>query len=113
MLEGRKGQREEMLATVYRPSPPMLWRVTDAVERFRRMLERTPEGGLLEDSLPELPPGSPDAALRRRSALASTLVAGLELARNGALDLAQEKPFGPVLILLLNENAPASATVLQ
>ena len=108
MLEGREGQGSDALSTVYRPSPSQLWRVTDAVERLRRMLERDPEGGPLEHFLPELPPGSPDAALRRRAALASTLVAGLELARDGALDLVQNEPFGPVLVSLLNRSASPS-----
>lgn len=34
----------------------------------------------------------------RRSALASTVVATLELARRGALDLRQDAPFGPILV---------------
>jgi len=39
--------------------------------------------------------GDPDF---RRSALASTVVATLELARRGALDLRQDVPFGPLLV---------------
>lgn len=34
----------------------------------------------------------------RRSALASTVVATLELARRGTLDLRQDAPFGPILV---------------
>jgi segregation and condensation protein A len=34
----------------------------------------------------------------RRSALASTVVATLELARRGSLDLRQDAPFGPILV---------------
>jgi segregation and condensation protein A len=33
-----------------------------------------------------------------RAALASTLVAGLELVRTGALKLRQEQTFGPILV---------------
>ena len=113
LLEDRVGQGEQSPASVYRPTRPELWRVTDAVERLRRMLERNPAGGPLQHFLPELPTGSPDAALRRRAALASTLVAGLELARDGALDLAQDEPFGPVLISSVGGDASASATPLQ
>ena len=98
MLEGKEARGREAPSAVYRPSPPQLWRVTDAVERLRRMLEQEPEGGPLEHFLPDLPPGSPDAALKRCAALASTLVAGLELARDGALELAQEGPFGSIRI---------------
>ena len=42
-------------------------------------------------------PPSPDP-LYRRSALASTVVATLELARRGTLDLRQDAPFGPMLV---------------
>jgi len=34
----------------------------------------------------------------RRAALASTLLAGLELARGGTLRLRQQDPFGPILL---------------
>ena len=36
--------------------------------------------------------------MERRGALASTLIAGLELARGGALRLRQEAAFGPILV---------------
>ena len=39
--------------------------------------------------------GDPDF---RRSALASTVVATLEMARRGAIDLRQDAPFGPILV---------------
>ena len=40
----------------------------------------------------------PDPALLDRSVAASTLVAGLELAREGALTLEQEEGFGPITV---------------
>ncbi|MFN7175725.1 MAG: segregation and condensation protein A [Thermaurantiacus sp.] len=43
-----------------------------------------------------LPPA--DEPMLRRSAVASGLVAALELARQGALDLAQEGPFAPLFV---------------
>jgi segregation and condensation protein A len=84
----------------YRPAPLPLWRVPDALARLRRMLPAmAPEGGApLERFLPETPPGLPDAPLQRRAALASTLLAGLELEREGAAALAQDEAFGPVRI---------------
>ena len=36
--------------------------------------------------------------LERRAALASTLLAGLEMARGGVLRLRQEEDFGPILL---------------
>ncbi len=44
-----------------------------------------------------LPPVAEDP-LARRAALAATLVAGLELARRGEIELRQPRPFGPVLV---------------
>ena len=43
------------------------------------------------------------SALQRRAALASTLLAGLELARDGEARLRQPEPFGPIAV------APAAA----
>jgi segregation and condensation protein A len=83
----------------YRPAPLPLWRVPDALARLRRMLPRVPpEGAALERFLPETAAGGPNAALRRRAALASTLLAGLELNRDGVATLAQEEAFGPILL---------------
>jgi segregation and condensation protein A len=42
-------------------------------------------------------PDSDDPAFRR-SALASSFVAALELARRGRLDLRQDKPFAPLQV---------------
>ncbi len=36
--------------------------------------------------------------LQRRAALASTLIAGLEMARGGTVRLRQEEAFGPILV---------------
>ena len=88
----------------WRPAPLPLWRVPDALARLRRMLPAIPEGAPLERFLPETAAGDdPGAALQRRAALASTLLAGLELEREGSAALAQDEPFGRVRI------APAAA----
>jgi segregation and condensation protein A len=44
-----------------------------------------------------LPDGILDP-VERRAALASTLVAGLEMARGGGIELRQEEAFGPILL---------------
>ena len=77
----------------YRPKALTIWTVQDALARLRRLLGSLPDGATLDAFLPEL--GSPT---ERRAALASTLLAGLELARDGAARLAQEVPFGPVTV---------------
>ena len=49
-------------------------------------------------------PGGPASALRRRSAVASALVAGLELVKQGSVQMRQLEPFGPIYI----RSTPAS-----
>jgi segregation and condensation protein A len=84
----------------WRPAPLPLWRVPDALARLRRMLPAMPpEGAALERFLPEMTDDDgPDAALRRRAALASTLLAGLELGREGAASLSQAAVFGAIVV---------------
>nr|WP_282572334.1 segregation/condensation protein A [Roseomonas acroporae] len=101
LLEGRAGQGGGAGAATatYRPSPPELWRVPDALGRIAALLQEAPAAGLpLEACLPPLEPDAPDRPLRRRAALASTLVAGLELAREGTATIEQEEPFGSISI---------------
>lgn len=81
---------------VYRPQLPLLWRAPDALDRIRTLLPGLPEGATLEQFLP--PPARADAALWRRSALASTLLAGLELSRDGAVTLEQDAAFQTIWV---------------
>jgi segregation and condensation protein A len=78
----------------YRPRPPTIWTVKDALERLGAMLGSLPDWASLERFLPEIAQDSTE----RRAALASTLMAGLEMARDGMLRLRQDHPFGPVLL---------------
>ncbi|WP_424139848.1 segregation/condensation protein A, partial [Roseomonas chloroacetimidivorans] len=97
MLEGREGQITEPAPT-YQPKPSDLWRIPDAIRRITEILPQHPDGLPLERCLPPVPPHAPDRPIRLRAALASTLVAGLELARNGAVALDQAEPFGTVTL---------------
>jgi segregation and condensation protein A len=84
----------------WRPEPLPLWRVPDALARLRRMLPALPEGGTpLERFLPEMGADeAPGAALRRRAALASTLLAALELEREGSAALSQAAAFARIAV---------------
>ncbi|TDH58038.1 segregation/condensation protein A [Dankookia rubra] len=86
-----------MRERVYRPRPPLLWRVPDALDRLRALLPDLPEGATLEQLLPPAPAGE-GAALWRRSALASTLLAGLELTREGSVRLEQDLAFEAIQV---------------
>ena len=82
--------------TVYRPVPLDLCTVAGSRDRILRRLAESPAGATLGQCVPESPPaadGEAQAVLRRRSAWASTLVAGLELARQGDVVIAQAAAF--------------------
>jgi segregation and condensation protein A len=63
----------------------------EAIDRVGRMIGMTVDWTLLESFLPE----TADPQLRR-SALASSFLAALELARSGWLEIAQDEAFGPI-----------------
>ncbi len=75
----------------YQPSRPVLWTVQDALGRLFAMMGRGWVG--LDRFLPGV-----DTPLAHRAAVASTLLAGLEMARDGRLDLRQDQPFGAILL---------------
>ncbi len=78
----------------YHPAAVTLWTVQDALGRLGGMLGRMPDWSSLERFLPD----DLRAPLAHRAALASTLLAGLEMARGGALVLRQDEAFGPILL---------------
>lgn len=90
---------KDSAAGSYRPAPPQLWRVPDALARLRRLLPGLPDGAPLERFLPESAANAAqDAVLLRRAAVASTLMAGLEMERDGSAVLVQEQTFDRIHI---------------
>jgi segregation and condensation protein A len=73
------------------------WRASAGCCPQRREAPRW-SGFALECFLPEMADNGPGTALRRRAALASTLMAGLDLERGGRAVLGQDGTFGPVRI---------------
>ena len=96
MLEGKAGQPAQ--APAYQPAPLELWRVPEAIARVTALLEQQPHGMPFVDCLPPIPAGAAQRQLRQRAALASTLVASLELARDATLDMDQEVAFGTITL---------------
>ena len=78
----------------YQPRPVTLWSVKEALRRLSALLGSLPDWASLEQFLPE----DLGTALERRGALAATLMAGLEMAREGGLRLRQDTHFGPILV---------------
>jgi len=78
---------------VLRLAPRRLMSPEDALELLARRLT-----GHDWCELEAFLPPEPADELARRAALASTLVAGLELARRGEVELHQPRPFGPLFV---------------
>jgi segregation and condensation protein A len=100
-------------ATAYRPRPRDLYPAAETRERILRLLAEMPDGAWLGRLLPRMPAGAettPEIALRRRSAWASTLIASLELARQGEVALAQGEAFQPIQARLVDhQRLPGAA----
>jgi segregation and condensation protein A len=100
LLQAYAAARRRALAQrPYTPKPRRLWTVGDALARLSRLISAMPVGrmpswAVLQGFLPE---GLTDA-VERRAALASTLVAALETARGGTVELRQDREFGPILV---------------
>jgi segregation and condensation protein A len=88
-------RRRAMAQRPYRPKPRKLWSVQEAIARLTQVMGELPSWAVLQRFMPDDP--SLDA-VERRAALASTLIAGLEMARGGALELRQDRAFGPIML---------------
>ena len=86
--------RRGSVGASYTPRPQPLWSVQDALGRLASMLGHVPDWTILESFLPDASSGP----LARKAALASTLLAGLEMARDGSLRLRQDQAFGPIML---------------
>lgn len=80
----------------YQPRRFPLWTVADAMARLARMLGRVPPGGWT--ALDRFVPPGTGNPVQHRAAVAGTLLAGLELARQGAAELHQDAPWAPILV---------------
>ena len=110
VLRSGAGQAEASEASIYRPPLPNLWRVPDALARIRVVLAEHPDGGELNRFLPAIAADVPDRTLQARAAVASTLVAGLELARERVLSLEQAEDFGTVTMVSATVREEGGAT---
>ena len=83
----------------WKPGPLTVWTVKDALARLARLVGSLPDWSSLEAFLP----GELVSPTERRAALASTLIAGLEMARGGLVRLRQAAPFAPILVRAATE----------
>jgi segregation and condensation protein A len=90
-----RGVRRGTKATRYEPRKLSWYTVQDALRRLGSLLGSLPDWSSLERFLPD---GVMSDPMEKRAAMSSTLLAGLELARDGRLHLRQEEAFGPILV---------------
>ena len=86
--------RRRRVDSVLEIEPSALYSVADAIDRLSGLGVGTVDWQTLFEFLPPEAGGG----LRLRSAVASTFVAGLELARMGRIEFRQLNPFGPIYI---------------
>jgi len=87
---------------VYRPAVAAVLAIEEARERIERLLGKLPSWS----TLAQLLPGEWTTGGKRRSALASTLLACLELARDGKLQIRQLEAFEDIFVKDSGGNAP-------
>ena len=93
-------------ADTHQPRRLPFWSIGDAAARIGRLLQERREDSELGVFLPNVAGNGPGRALHCRAAVAATFVAGLELARGGALTLDQDAPWQPVRLIPPDRCAP-------
>lgn len=83
---------------VYQPRRIVEWTPHQAMTRIQAMLVTEPSGGDLLSYVPRLPAELLNREASLRAAIASTLLAGLEMARTARLTLQQACLFGPISV---------------
>ncbi len=95
LVRAYAGARRRATAQMaYHPRRGPLYSMQDALDRLGRMLGQSPHWTALDLFLPPLLKDT----VERRAAISSTLLAGLELARTGHIDLRQDTSFGPIML---------------
>lgn len=105
LLKAYGDQQRPKDADAYHVRAMQFFSVEEALERLERMLGIAIDWASLSAFLP---PGLTDP-LRRRSAVAATFVATLQLAKDGIVQLRQTESFGPLMLRRrAGEEAPPS-----
>lgn len=99
-------RRRALSRRAWTPRTRTLWSVPDALARLGRLLGAAPGWAELRRFLPET---AGDDPVEHRAALAATLVAVLEQARDGGIEVQQTRPFGPILLRRRREIPDARA----
>ena len=92
----REAPEECAAPTTYQPVVHQLWSLSDAIAHLRQLLADRPKGDELANCLLQVFGSGKQEALSTRKAVAVTLMAALELAKNGMASLEQGSAFGPI-----------------
>ncbi len=98
VLEREEGRREAEVEGVYRPVVQALFRIPGVLARMRRQLAGLTEPSPLSSFLPRLPAETLDRDIVVRSAVSSTFVAALELARLSEMVFGGDSTFEQVTV---------------
>jgi segregation and condensation protein A len=94
LLHAYGDSRRRTTAAVLTIEPSVFHSIDDALKRLARFLGRMPDWRELTRFLPDERGGEE----LRRSGLATTFAAALELARDGRVELRQDRAFGPIYL---------------
>jgi len=94
LLKAYGDQRQRKESAVLHIEAPELFSMDDALQRLGQLLGRVPEWRVLASFLPQ----GLRSGIVRRSAIAATFAASLELARAGKIQLRQDTTFGPIYL---------------
>ena len=97
---------KRMGGKAYAPVQPLVLQIEEARARLERMLGRIHDWSALDSLIPLEWSGGE----RRRTAMASTLLAALEMARDGKVQLQQTEPFAPIFV---RDRGPANDQTAQ
>ena len=105
----RDAPEERSAPTAYQPVVHQLWSLSDAIAHLRQLLADRPEGDELANCLLQVFGPAELEALSTRKAVAVTLMAALELAKNGMASLEQSSAFGPIWLASQTRGSPGIA----
>jgi segregation and condensation protein A len=88
------GAKRSLAKRPYRPKQRRIFTVQNALERLGRMVTGLPNWSELKSFVP----GGYEDPVESNAAIASTLIASLELAKIGELELQQDQMFSPIRI---------------
>ena len=92
LLKAYSQQRIRTLPRDYTIKRPPIWAIEDARHRIETMLGKIPDWSSLDLPLP------PPHEAERKTSVASTFAATLELVRDGVMDVRQMDHFGPIFV---------------